>query len=738
MPGIRYRLIVMMLNKLSVAVLIATSIVAAIPAAASPKPSAPSLPQEDRPQLLVPKHPRTEADEDRIQAAALLATARTMEQRQEPAAALRLYQRAYRIDPNAVAALEEIVPLAFSLNRRDESLRYAVKLAQESTSDPELPRRIGMFMAENGNIKMAVKLLARAAKIMDSTDKPAADRLAVDTELARLDFLDGQFADAAALLDKVAAAMAHPKDYGLDEVARQTLAGDGGATYELMANVYLEVDRTKEAAEAFRKFNDMAPKSTILSLNLARVDQKSKHPAEALAKLQTYFDSHPSDLGLGELAFLSEVLKDLKQSDQLVPRLQKLHAAMPNNPAISFDLAERYVKAGKPAEAKPLYASIVKAKPTAEAYQALVKIDRQSGDMPALLQVLGDVAEKTESLDALGDEGKSLAADAKMVDSLLDLAEKNHSAAKPADFGPLLAAASLAADRKEFDRAGKLYDLAIKANPKQKSDLLLTWGLTLLAADKNGQAVKVLQRGLDEGGLPADQPPAFDYYLSEALEMTGKTDQALKLATAMAGKKSAASDVRFLSRPAWVLYHAKRYDEAYRTYKDLIDKHDADFSSEENREALRDARSVLSNICVEQHRLGEAEEWLEQVLDEFPDDAGALNDLGYLWADQNKRLARALVMIQQAVAAEPDNSAYRDSLGWIYFRLGKLDQSLVELKKAVSLDKEPDPAVLEHYADVLTAAKRPAEARENYERALKGYQKDADAEKIKAIEKKLR
>ncbi len=186
------------------------------------------------------------------------------------------------------------------------------------------------------------------------------------------------------------------------------------------------------------------------------------------------------------------------------------------------------------------------------------------------------------------------------------------------------------------------------------------------------------------------------------------------------------------------MYHAKRYDEAYKAYKDLIDKHDADFSSEENREALKDARSVLSNICVEQHRLGEAEEWLEQVLDEFLDDAGALNDLGYLWADQNKQLGRALVMIQQAVAAEPDNSAYRDSLGWVYFRLGRLDESQAELKKAISLDKDPDAAVLEHYADALTAAKKPAEARENYEHALKGYQKDADAEKIRAVEGKIK
>ena len=223
--------------------------------------AAPSQPPEDHPQPLVPKKPRTEAEENRVQAEALLATARTMEQRQESAAALRLYERAFRLDPQAVAALEEIVPLAFSLNRRDESLRYAVKLAEQDTSDPDLPRRIGMYLAENGDWKPAIKLLQRSVKVMETAGKPAAERIAVEAELARLDFLAQKYTDSAALLDKVAAALAKPKDFGLDETARRTLIGEGGLTYELMGDAYLEVGRTADAAKAFHSLNDLAPKA---------------------------------------------------------------------------------------------------------------------------------------------------------------------------------------------------------------------------------------------------------------------------------------------------------------------------------------------------------------------------------------------------------------------------------------------------------------------------------------------
>ena len=58
-----------------------------------------------------------------------------------------------------------------------------------------------------------------------------------------------------------------------------------------------------------------------------------------------------------------------------------------------------------------------------------------------------------------------------------------------------------------------------------------------------------------------------------------------------------------------------------------------------------------------------------------------MNNLGYLWADENKRLGRAEKMIREAVAAEPDNAAYRDSLGWVLFRLGKYPQAVAELKR---------------------------------------------------------
>ena len=223
----------------------------------------------------------------------------------------------------------------------------------------------------------------------------------------------------------------------------------------------------------------------------------------------------------------------------------------------------------------------------------------------------------------------------------------------------------------------------------------MVWGVGLLSGDRAAEAAKVFQRGIDAKALPDDNP-TFHFYLAGALALADRCDEALAAARIAADRKK--DSIRFAVRPAWVLYYAKRYGEARKAYVALVEAFDADRESAETRDALREARLSLSNLCVIQGDSAQAEEWLEQVLDEFPDNAGAMNDLGYLWADQGKNLRRARRMIQKAVDAEPNNTAYRDSLGWVLFRLEEYPEALSELQKAVA-DKNPDGTTLDHLGD---------------------------------------
>ena len=102
-------------------------------------------------------------------------------------------------------------------------------------------------------------------------------------------------------------------------------------------------------------------------------------------------------------------------------------------------------------------------------------------------------------------------------------------------------------------------------------------------------------------------------------------------------------------------------------------------------------------------RLGrnvEAEQHFEAAIRLNPDFAEALNYLAYMWADKGVHLDRAAVYVQRALAEEPDNGAYVDTLGWVQYRQGDYAAAATTLRQAVALEGD-DATVLEHLGDVL-------------------------------------
>ncbi|MGP9534354.1 MULTISPECIES: tetratricopeptide repeat protein [unclassified Halomonas] len=106
------------------------------------------------------------------------------------------------------------------------------------------------------------------------------------------------------------------------------------------------------------------------------------------------------------------------------------------------------------------------------------------------------------------------------------------------------------------------------------------------------------------------------------------------------------------------------------------------------------------------------EQDLRQVLDTDPNNAEALNALGYTLADLNLpgRLEEAFDLIERAYEADPDNPAVLDSMGWVYFRLGQPEEALGWLESAYM--QLPDQEVAAHLAEVLQALGRNEQARQ--------------------------
>ena len=92
--------------------------------------------------------------------------------------------------------------------------------------------------------------------------------------------------------------------------------------------------------------------------------------------------------------------------------------------------------------------------------------------------------------------------------------------------------------------------------------------------------------------------------------------------------------------------------------------------------------------------------------------------MGYLYADQGKNLEQAEKMIRKAVAAEPDNAAYIDSLGWVLFKLGKAEEALPHLEKAATMEGGGDATIWDHLGDVYDRLGKSAKASQAWRKAL--------------------
>jgi tetratricopeptide (TPR) repeat protein len=99
-----------------------------------------------------------------------------------------------------------------------------------------------------------------------------------------------------------------------------------------------------------------------------------------------------------------------------------------------------------------------------------------------------------------------------------------------------------------------------------------------------------------------------------------------------------------------------------------------------------------------------AEKDLRQVIASQPENAAALNALGYTLADQTERFEEAQALIRQAYILQPMEPSIIDSMGWIAFRLGQLQEALQYLQKAWQLDKNPEIAA--HLGEVLWVSGR--------------------------------
>ncbi|MCA9155530.1 MAG: tetratricopeptide repeat protein [Planctomycetales bacterium] len=699
---------------------------------------------------LRPKAERTEEDQDRLTSATLYAYGRVLLQRGEDQLALRNLQRAWRYNPEATAIVADIVPLALKLNRRPEAARYALLAGDALPEDNRLLMGLAAAASDNGNWTEALRLYERALKA-DSKEQPGVATVLIWLETGRLYFLNEQYDESARAFAKAREAIEDTDKLVLPEQVRKRLLGDAERTYLVMGESFLKAKRWEDAESAYSKAFAEDDKRPLLEMQLARIAEQRGQLDEARQHLEAYFASKSTDAGTDPYELLADIMnradnapsqdndssngadKDTAKSPrpEFLAKLRELLTSQPENPTLRRYLAEQLLAADHTDEAADIAKPLQGEDASAVDWRLQATLALHQGNVAELLTAMTEAVAASsdlQSIEAVTDE--LLQHDALTEKVVAELESADATAEAPA--GPGLTRAYLALRTGKIELLDRWIDAALKAESPAPGDAAIELGLELLRREQFQRSAALFQRIIDER-LKSDMVGPLHFYRSGALALAEDTDAALAAARAAVAADDESPDFR--QRIGWVLYNGHRYEEAEPAYVDFVERYN-DSENPALRSMLRQARLVLSNICVHLDRLPDAEEWLEQVLDEYPEDIGALNDLGYLWVDQNKHLRRGLAMVQKAVAAEPENPAYRDSLGWAYFRLGRFDEAVAELEMAADVD-DPDGVILDHLGDAYAAAGQMEKARQCWERAIKAFDEAGEADKRDAARKKL-
>jgi hypothetical protein len=144
-------------------------------------------------------------------------------------------------------------------------------------------------------------------------------------------------------------------------------------------------------------------------------------------------------------------------------------------------------------------------------------------------------------------------------------------------------------------------------------------------------------------------------------------------------------------------------------------------------------------LCEREGNIAAAEENFRYLLKVTPGNSNVLNYLGYALADRGLKLDEALVFISSAVALEPGNGAYRDSLAWVYFKRGQAAQARAEIAGALKLISD-DSVVWAHAGEIYEAAGEYQTAWRAFKTSWlleKPARRSGPAGKIKALLKKI-
>ena len=167
--------------------------------------------------------------------------------------------------------------------------------------------------------------------------------------------------------------------------------------------------------------------------------------------------------------------------------------------------------------------------------------------------------------------------------------------------------------------------------------------------------------------------------------------------------------VQLLLIESQLLHEAKRAEDAYQALQQGLEK-------------LPDHPDLLYAAGMMAEKIGKLEvfeQLIRKLIQIKPDHAHAYNVLGYSLLERNERIPEAVELVEKALQLAPDDPAIMDSVGWGYYRSGRLNESMDMLRRAFT--NNPDPEIAAHLGEVLWMRGDKDEARKIWQDSFKSH-----------------
>lgn len=436
-----------------------------------------------------------------------------------------------------------------------------------------------------------------------------------------------------------------------------------------LANAYVAAYELDAAALEYEEIVKRDSNTIENWYSLARLYQV-RNPQKALAVFEVMTQRFGAEWDV--LMQIADLYNRMGQFEKAAAAMEQMLALDPSNPELKRSLAQAYIRAQKLDEARRLYGELTTTYPDnldyVGEYGIVYLLEKQYSKADSLFDLL--LSADSVNIDATLRIGEmyfgQVEKDSTLIPAVRNVFERVRGK-HPNDWRPYWFLGALGAlshhDSVAIENFRKVTELS-----SGNADAWVYLSSVFLEKNNFQEVVTILEKAIRI--VPDDF--RVNFFLGVAYNRVGRNDDAVRVLER--ARQLNPKDINAISQLALVYDGMKKYDECDRLY--------------------------------------------EEGLKIDPSNALILNNYGYSLADRNIQIDRALEMATKAVAAQPDNTSYLDTIGWVYFRLGDYKQAEMYIKRAI--DKgEASPVVHEHLGDVYYKMRDVERAMEQWKIALK-------------------